>query len=221
MAISDLFKSTEQRELEKKRELRKKQHEAERGIDNMGDRIKELEKQKSAIWGKAIQATKAGQKTEAARLVQQFKALGVQISRIDKQRIVAQSRLTSVATAGDIGAVTGIIADLAKGQNIDATLIEGNLDQINEVSDDIRDVNQVIDKAYEKDMDRVAAEAEQVNAETADAELMAALEREAAAEVSGGKVVINVGKESAVETGDIDDGVSRLNARLAKLEGNA
>lgn len=221
MAFSDLFKSTAQRELEKKRELRKKQHEAERGIDNMGDRIKELEKQKSAIWGKAIQATKAGQKTEAARLVQQFKALGVQISRIDKQRIVAQSRLTSVATAGDIGAVTGIIADLAKGQNIDATLIEGNLDQINEVSDDIRDVNQVIDKAYEKDMDRVASEAEQVNAETADVELMAALEREAAAEVSGGKVVINVGKESAVETGDIDDGVSRLNARLAKLEGNA
>lgn len=221
MAFSDLFKSTEQRELEKKRELRRKQHEAERGIDNMGDRIKELEKQRSEIWGKAIQATKAGQKAEAARLVQQFKAYGVQISRIDKQRIVAQSRLTSVATAGDIGAVTGIIADIARAQNVDATLIEGNLDRINEAADDIRDVNQVIDKTYEKDMDRVATDAERESSETVDSELMAALEREAAAEVSGGKVIINVGKENEVQTGDIDDGVSRLNARLAKLEGNA
>ncbi len=222
MAISDLFKSTEQRELEKKRELRRKQREAERGIDNMGDRIKELEKQRSAIWEKAIQATMAGQKAEAARLVRQFKAYGVQISRVDKQRIVAQSRLTSVVTAGDIGAVTEIIADHAKEQNSDATLIEGNLDQINEVADDIRDVNQVVDKAYEKDMERADAEAEQVNSETADAELMADLEAVAALRIRGeGKVVVNVGKESTVETGDIDEGLNRMKARLAKLEGNA
>ena len=221
MAISDLFKSTEQREREKKRALRKKLHEAGRGVENMGERIKELEKQRSAIWAKAVQAIKAGQKIEAARLVQQYKAYGSQIRAIDKQRLVAQSRLTSVSTAGDIGAVMGVIADISKGMNIDVGQIEEDIGQLDDVAAEIRDVNQVIDRTYEKDVERVSAETEKVDAESGDAELMAALEREAAAEVSGGKIIINVGSEKAADIADIDDGVGRLNARLAKLEGNA
>jgi hypothetical protein len=219
MGISDLFKSTEQRKLEERRRTRKMQREAERLLDDMGDRIKLLEKQRTDVWNKALHATKAGQKMEAARLVQQFKAYGVLISRLDKQRIVAQSRLTGITTAGDVGTLTSIVSTLAKSLNIDPTRVEMDLDQINEVSEDVAEVNKVVDKAYERDVDRVAMESEKMGAETADEELMAALEREAAAEVSAGKVVINIGNEKESEVGAIDAGVARLNARLAKLDG--
>lgn len=215
-----LFQSGATRERESRRMLREKQRKVERVIESMGERMRELEKQRAEIWAKALQEIKAGRKTEAARLVQQFKAYGVQIAQIDKQRIVIQSRLMNVSTVGEIGSVLGTITEMAKIRNINVEEVEDKLETLDLVYDDIGDINKTMDETHKRDAARTAVEAEKMGTEVTDQDLMAALEREAAVEIGGGSTIVNAGKETLTDTGDINDGVSRLKARIAKFEGN-
>ena len=215
MGLADLFKSTKEKEREKKREQRAKEREVENAIERSNDRIKELEKERTAAWEKARTALVNGHKTEAARLVQTYKALGVQISKIERQKTFARNQLDRIAGAADMQNVSKALSELVRVMNLDPDEFEENLDNVEAVSGDIKDMDRAMNKAFEKDQERMISEADAEKENTIeDAELMAALENEAAAGVLGDKVadIAASGKESTLD--DINAGRDRLKALL-------
>ena len=218
MAISDLFKSSEER----KRELKRKQHQLERearkGIKKLDDSIREHEKQRRELWEKAKQFLITGQKTEAANLVRQHKPLGVSVNRLIRQKSAMESKLTQVSTAGSIGEIARLTKEFAQSLNIDPIGLGEDLDGIEEVTDNADDINETIDAAYQKDMEKAAAEAERTQTSNIDDE-MRALETEAAASLGGGAIKMPEATAAAknVASGDINEGLKDIEERLSKL----
>ena len=218
MAISDLFKSSDER----KRELRRKQHQLERearkGIKKLDDSIREHEKQRHDLWEKAKQFLITGQKTEAANLVRQHKLLGVSVNRLIRQKSVMDSKLTQVSTAGSIGEIARLTKEFAQSLNIDPIGLGEDLDEIEEVTDNADDINETIDAAYMRDMEKATAEAERLQTSNIDDE-MRALEAEAAASLGGGSIKIPEATDAVkkVTSGDINEGLKDIEERLSKL----
>ena len=218
MAISDLFKSGEER----KRELKRKQHQLERearkGIKKLDDSIRDHEKQRRELWEKAKQFLITGQKPEAANLVRQHKLLGVSVNRLIRQKSVMESKLTQVSTAGSIGEIARLTGEFAKSLKIDPITLGEDLDDIEEVTDNADDINETIDAAYQKDMEKAAVEAERTQASNIDDE-MRALETEAAASLGGGVIKMPDAVDAAknVASGDINEGLKDIEERLSKL----
>jgi len=213
MGLSDLFKSSKEIEREKRRALRAKEREAERGISRLARQVRELEKERAAVWAHARELVQAGKRSEAARLVNQYKVMGVEINRLERQRMLAQNKLSRVSAAGTLGSVTSAIAGFADGMDVDPDKISDELDSISDVEGEIDEMNRVVDEAYESDMVKASAAAELQGAEATDDELMSELESEAASEVLGGGVV---DAESSNE--DINAGRDRLRALLNESE---
>lgn len=211
MGFADLFKSKKEREREQRREQRANERQAERGLARMGQRIKKLEKERILVWQKARELVLSGHKDEAGKLVSTYKILGVQINSLEKQRLVIQNKLNNVATAGDLSAIVGAIARYAGGMDVDADGVQEGLDVVTDVEGEIAEVNQVVNSAFDEDVAKAGETAEAQRNEETDDELMSALEREAAAEVSGGKV----GAETTeTPSENINSGRDRLRALL-------
>ena len=221
MSFGDLFKSGEER----KRELRRKQHqlerEARRGVSKLDGSIREHERQRQELWEKAKQFLITGQKAEAANLVRQHKLLGVSVNRLIRQKSVMESKLTQVSTAGSIGEIARLTKEFAQSLNIDPVTLSEDLDDIDEVAENADDINETLDVAYQKDLEKAAIEAERTQSSNIDAE-MRALEVEAAASLGGG--AIKVPEAAAVATpakevasGDINEGLKSIEERLSKL----
>lgn len=214
MGFSDLFKSSKEIEREKRRALRAKEREAERGISRLARQVRQLEKERAGVWARARELVQAGKREDAVRLVNQYKVMGVEINRLERQRMLAQNKLSRVSAAGTLGTVTSAIAGYADGMDVDPEKIGEDLDAISDVEGEIDEVNSVVDEAYESDMEKVSAAAEAQGAEATDEELMAELESEAAAEVRSGVSVTAVAQKGD----DINAGRDRLRALLNEDE---
>lgn len=212
MGFTDLFKSTKEREREKRKAQRAQERQIERALARMGGRVGKLEKQRALVWAKARELVQAGQKAEAAKLVNQYKILGVQINNLEKQRLLIQGKLNAVATAGDLGAVVASLESFAEGAAVDPDEVQAGLDTVASVEDDVADVNAVVNATFDEDVEKAGAAAEAQGAEATDDELMDALESEAAAAVSGGKVAEAVGESAE----SINSGRDRLRALLGE-----
>ena len=205
MGLSDLFKSTKEIEREKRKELRSKEREAERGISRLARDVRKLEKSRAVVWVRARELLQAGRRDEAARLLNQYKMMGVQINNLEKQRMLAQNKLTNVSAAGTLGMITGAIAGYAEGMDIDPDKVGENIDAISNVEGEIEEVNNIVKEAYESDMQKASEASEEQDGEVTDEELMAELESEAVGEigvsgrmansVSGGMDDINAGRD--------------------------
>lgn len=210
MGFADLFKSTKEREREARLAMRSVERDAERRIDRIGDRIKELEKEQAKIWADAKAMLQAGKKLDAQRLKKRHDRLEILINRQERQQMFYRGRLNAIMTASDANEATKALAELSKTLRIDPGEIDKNLMQIEDVDDDIKEVNSVLDKAYEKDDEKIAAESEKLNEGLNDEdEKWAALESEAAAEIGGGSLA-NASKSED----DINAGRDRLRALL-------
>ena len=209
MGFKDLFKSTKELEREKRRELRSKERQAARGISRLAKSVRDLEKERAKIWAQARGLVQAGQKQEAAKLLQQYKALAVEINRLEKQRMFAQNKLNRVAAAGAIGEITGAIADFAEGMDVSPDKVDEDVGRIDDATGEIDEVNRVVDEAYAADLEKTAEETEAQGEVEVDDDLMASLESEAAADILGGKIA-----DIPKRTEDINAGRDRLRALL-------
>lgn len=209
MGFADLFKSTKEREREARRARRRQERQVERVIDRIGDRIKVQEKERAKVWAKARELLQAGRKQEAQRLLQRYKGMEVLVNRLEKQQMIWQGKLNTIATAGDANEAAAALAGFGEMLNIDPDKIVDDLERMEDVESEIKDVNDVLDKAYDKDNEKIAEEAEKQGEMSVDEDLMAALENEAAAEVSGGNAD---GKEKSAD--DINAGRDRLRSLL-------
>lgn len=210
MGFRDLFKSTKEREREARREKRRHERSVERVIDRMGDRIKALEKERAKIWAKAKELLQAGKKLEAKRLLERYKGMEVLVNRLEKHQMLWQGKLNTLATAGDANEASAALAEFGEMLNVDPDKIVDDLERVEDVEGEIKEVNSILDKAYEKDNERIAEEAESQGEVSVDNDLMAALESEAAADVLGGKLP----DAAARSEEDINAGRDRLRALL-------
>ncbi len=218
MGLKDLFKSSKEIEHEKRRAKREKERQVERAIDRISDRVKDLEKERTKIWEKARTLLQNGQKTEAARLLHTYKAQGVMIARYEKQKIFAQNQLNMIVGAGDMNDISAGLGDLAKVQDFSPETLAENLDEVDMIGEDVKDMNKVLDKAFEKDQERLTAEAEATSDMAVEDELMAALESEAAAGILGDKVAdMSSDKEMEMTANNITEGCVQLREKLANM----
>lgn len=208
MGFADLFKSTKEREREARRAKRQKERQIERVIDRIADRVKVQEKERAQLWTKARELLQAGKKLDAQRLLQRYKGLEVLINRLERQQMLWRGKLNTIATAADANEAAAALAGFSELLNIDPDKIVDDLERVEDAEDEIKEVNSVLDKAYEKDNEKIAAESDKLGDVAVDEDLMAALESEAAAEIGGG--LANVTKTED----DINAGRDRLRALL-------
>lgn len=209
MGFADLFKSTKEREREARREKRRAERQVERGLENMGERIKKLMQDRDKVWAKAREYLQAGRKLDAQRLLNQYKHLGVLINSLDRKQMFLQGKLNTLAMAGDAISITESLKGFGKLLKVDPEEIADNIEDIEEVEGEIGEVDKIFDKAADRDDAKIAEEAAKQGEMAVDDDLMAALEREAAADVLGGKVT-----EEAKSADDINAGRDRLRALL-------
>lgn len=217
MGLADLFKSTREKEREKNRARRKAERGVENAIDRIADRIDTMEKERAKIWDKARALIASGQRAEAARQVQVYKAQGLQIGKLERARTYLQNNLAKISSAAAMKDSTSALKDLACASDFDPDTFAETLDDVADVSDDIRAMDKAMDKAFENDQKQMIAEADAVKENSVeDAELMAALEKEAAVGVMGDKVadLAAPGKEPSAD--DINAGRDKLKALLEK-----
>lgn len=209
MGFADLFKSTKEREREARRAKRQKERQIERVIDRIADRVKVQEKERSQLWAKARELLQAGKKLDAQRLLQRYKGLEVLINRLERQQMLWRGKLNTIATAADANEAAAALAGFSEMLNIDPDRIVDDLERMEDVEGEINEVNSVLDKAYEKDNEKIAAESEKLGDVSVDDDLMSALESEAAAEIGGGSLATASKSED-----DINAGRDRLRALL-------
>ncbi len=209
MGFKDLFKSTKELEREKRKAKRHQERQAERIIGRIGDRIKAQEKERIRLWAKARELLQAGKKTEAARCLQRYKGLEVMVARLEKQQMLWSGKLNALAIAGDANEIGAVLSSFGEMLDIDPDRIVDDLERIDDVEGEIKEVNDVLENAYEKDNERIADEAAAQGEMAVDEDLMAALESEAAADILGGKVVDDQKSQE-----DINSGRDRLRALL-------
>ena len=209
MAFLDFFKSSKELEREKRRRQRASERRAERGIRHLASLAKGMERERAALWQKARELLQAGQKEEAARLLRQYKLLGVQLERMEQQKMLSQNKLNRVEAAGEIGGITAAIADVAEGAGVDPDEIADNFDRIADVEEDADEVDSVVQDEIRKDLEKAAEQTEGKEDLPDDDELMRELENEAAAEILGPKVA-----EDGVQA---QDGINEGRDKLRKL----
>lgn len=209
MSFMDFFKSSKELEREKRRKQRANERRAERGIRHLSSLTKGMERERAALWQKARQLLQAGQREEAARVLKQYKLLGVQLERMEQQKMLSQNKLTRVEAAGEIGGITAAIADVADGAGVDPDEIADNFDRISDVEEDADEVDSVVQEEIRKDLEKADEQAAGKEDLPEDDELMQALESEAAAEILGPKV--------AEDGATAQDGINEGRDKLRKL----
>lgn len=209
MGFKDLFKSTNEIMREKRRAKRRAERDVQRIIERIAGRIKTQEKERAKIWAKAKELLQAGKKLEATRCLQRYKGIEVLVDQMERQRMLWQGKLNALSIAGDANEISGALAGFGDMLNVDPDKIADDIERIEEVEGEIAEVGSVLDSAYERDNEKIAQEAAELGDVAVDAELMNALESEAAADILGGKVV-----DSAKDERDINSGRDRLRELL-------
>ena len=214
MSFSDLFKSKKEIEKEKRKAQRAEERKVERAIDNNNDRIGELKKEQKTAWEQARLQLQQGNRPAAERLLMQYKAIGVNIAKFEKQMTWAKNQLNTIRGAVDTKTTAEALKNLAGQVELSPEDVAEDIAAVDDIGADIKDIGKEMDKAFEKDQKNVLAEAQADVTSLDDDPLMAALEQEAAVEITGErKAVEGMGQPSA-RLDDINAGRDRLNALL-------
>ena len=178
MGIFDgLFTSAADEAKIKRTRQRKAVRAVERVIENLQDKSRMLEKERTKLWNTAREQMISGQKAAAASTLKIYKSKLVLGERVEKQLLLSQHHLDSITTAGDMQQISGTLAELATVMNIDPDAVQDSIDTVDDKTADVQDVVKIIDQAFNRDMAKLDRDAEQGSEESEDA-LMTALMNE-------------------------------------------
>ena len=178
MGIFDgLFTSAADEAKTKRTRQRKAVRAEERVIENLQDKSRMLEKERTKLWNTAREQMISGQKAAAASTLKIYKSKLVMGERVEKQLLLSQHHLDSITTAGDMQQISGTLAELATVMNIDPDAVQDSIDTVDDKTADVQDVVKIIDQAFNRDMAKLDRDAEQGSEESEDA-LMTALMNE-------------------------------------------
>ena len=210
MGLFDCFKSKEEHERELRRARRRNERKVEQDIDKFDDAIKKLTEERTKVWNQARELLKSGRKMEAQRTLLFFKKYDMAINKLEKQKVFLKSQALQVSTTGNVNTTLNDIKRMAADHDIDPDKLAENLDDVEMLTDDILESNKAMNKAFDRDLDRMSQEVAAGDINYQDAELMAALENECAADVLGPKVADTPVSDKSTSNDDINAGAERL-----------
>ena len=203
MKLADLFKSSKELEQEKRQVRRAMERQVERAIERNRDRIAEIDKERRKTWEKAKARLAGGQRTEAARLLQTYKAQGLQIDKLERQNSFVRNQLDRLSAAEDMSKMAAALKNLGAAMGVDVAKFEEDMAEVNAASEGVTAMDKAMERAANRDQERLEAEAAAARESLEeDDELMAALIDDAAAHAAAEKTAAKRGSESRRDAAD-------------------
>lgn len=214
MGIGDLFKSTKELEREKNRARRRALRDVERAADVVKDRIATLKKERDAAWAQARDYLRDGQKAAAQRCLQSVQANELMMGKLERKSWVFGQLSTKMEMAKTDQEFASALANLNTTLEIDPDKIAEALDDTNDSLSEQGDIDKIWDKEYGKEMNGLAQSDSIPSVE----DMMASLEKEVVADVSGGKSVAGkVATAGAEAVGNVAEAIGEGRRKLKAL----
>ena len=186
MAILDnLFKSTREIEKERLKETRIVEREVDKDLARFDDQILALVKQRDTAWSEARELLKSGRKTEAQRQLLYYKRYDIQITKLENQKAFLTGQAVQIRSTGNAAVTLADIRTMAADQGINPDVLDENLSEMELINQDIADSDKQMSAAFDRDLDNMRKAEANGSIRYEDADLMAALENECVAEISG------------------------------------
>ena len=197
MSFGDMFKSTKERERERQREQYRASMEVERAKQNLNGQIEAQRKQRDAAWKRARDFLRDGQKQAAQRELNAVRMAEVRIAGLEKRSFVYTQKATSLEMAKTDQEFAKALSSLNSAINVDAGKVIDTMTDVGMSMAEQDSITSVIEGEYAKDMNGL----EQSDAIPSVDEMMANLEKEVVADVSGG-AGIKAGNDIAAGIGE-------------------
>ena len=206
--FKNLFKSTREKEKEKKCELERELNEA---IEKLNEQIEKQEAEKKKVWASAVKALQGGDRMGADKLLIEYKMIESQIHRLMNCKRLVQTTLNNAIYQQNMQNISDAIANVAnEAKNADPDEIA--LDVVSEAMDNSVEIEKVVEACVEDEKKFMASLEKAKLDDTIDNDLMKALEREVVAEMAGGDLPAQSISETATVDEQINAGLNRLKA---------
>lgn len=208
--FSELFKSDDERKKELAQRRRKAIRAAERSKEVVSEKIDELKKERDNAWNSAKDYLRGGQKAAAARALRTVKASDMMMANLDCKLWVFKRYVTKMEMAKADMDFAESLRGVAAVMDFDPEAIAQIMDDSDIILDDVKDADKIWQKKYEKDINVLVSEGDTVD------DMMAVLEAEVAAGISGVKISSeNTAEENSIKEA-IGSGLKKLNELIEK-----
>ncbi len=155
MAITDIFKSRQERDRERERKRRKAFREAEKAVDVVKDRIVKLKRDRDKAWNEARQYLKDGQKGAAQRNLQTVRASEVMMGKVEMKRWVFEQLLAKLELAKTDQDFSQALSAINTVVKIDPETVADVIDEVQDKLGEQVDTDKIWEKMHDKEMDGV------------------------------------------------------------------
>ena len=204
--MSMLFKSKKEREREDRRDRRRAFRDAENRIEDVKDRVKQMQKDADKQWAVAREALKSGQKAAAQRGLVAYRASQVLQTKLEQKRWVFEQYLTKMQVAQTDQEFASAMGALNKVVQINPDQVADVFEASQDILGEQMDADRFWSKMYDKEMEGASGSLED-RIPTVD-ELSKQLEAEAGAEVGGSAEKAGAELDARVKSGQ--DRVKKL-----------
>lgn len=153
--VCNLFKSAKQKEKEKRRERRQATRRAEMALDDVKEKLKELDRDGKKAWEQAREALQSGRKAAAQRGLTAYRAKQVLASKWDQKRFVFEQKLTDMEMATTDKALVDALRVLATVVDIDPEKVDDVLLEVDTKSREQGEVDRLWQKEYRQQMEGI------------------------------------------------------------------
>ncbi|MBA4386642.1 MAG: hypothetical protein C0404_01605 [Verrucomicrobia bacterium] len=181
--MTNLFKSKKERMKDDRRERRHAFRQAENAVDDVKDRIKQMDKEAQKQWAQARDALKAGQKAAAQRNLTSYRAAQVLMTKLEQKRWVFEQYVTKMQVAQTDNEFATALGSINKIVKIDPENVADVFESAQDLLGEQQDSDRFWSKMYEKEMEGASGSLEDYIPSSQ--ELSKQLEQEVAAEIGG------------------------------------
>jgi hypothetical protein len=181
--MGKLFMSREGRKRQERSERRKAFRDAERAVDNVKDRIRQMQREGDKQWQQARDAVKSGQKAAAQRFLTGYRATQTLAAKLEQKRWVFEQYLAKMEMARSDQDFSEALGGLNKVVQIDPEKVADVFESAQDILGEQVDSDRFWERLYRKEMD--GAEGSMEDYIPSLDQLSSQLEQEAAAEVGG------------------------------------
>lgn len=147
------FKTKKEKEREERREKRHALRRAEGTVEEVTERIKRMEKDAEAEWGRAREAAKEGKQAAAQRALTAYRAAQVMITKLEQKKWVFKQVLMKLETAGTDAEFAKALGMMNKVTNINIDMVEDVFDEAGDLLAEAGDTDKFWAQMYGKEVE--------------------------------------------------------------------
>ena len=152
--MSHLFKSKKQREREDRRDRRKAFRHAENALDDVKERIRNMDREASTQWEQAREAMKGGERDKARRLLQGYRASQILAAKMEQKRWVFEQTLLKMDNARTDQEFASALAAVNAVTRIDPEKVENVFEKAGELLGEQETSDAIWKKLHDKEVSR-------------------------------------------------------------------